>query len=172
MYLVQYLYILSLLSPSSVFYLLFHPYTHAHTHAHTHMHTHTCTHIHTHMGSDEDYVAEASPSDILIFTAGSPVTNDRLTTSSQCFTVTINDDDLLDPDEDFFLRIGDPAGLAVIGSRDEATVTIIDDEIGLLSTVSATPLLSINEGKVVVYNILTRDLYFSWFQVQLSAFVT
>ena len=148
-----------------------HPLSSTFSFTHTHMHTHMHTHIHTHLDLDEDYIAEASPSYVLVFTAGSPLTNDLLNTTSQCFTVTINDDDFMDPDEDFFLRIGDPAGLAVIGNRDEATVTIIDDEIGLLYSISYTST-AYQGRKVVVYNILTRDLYFSWFQVQLSAIVT
>ena len=111
--------------------------------------THTHTRTHTHTGVDPDYIAIASPSSILTFPAGSSVTNNPLTTSSQCFTVSIVNDNLLDPNENFFLNIVGSSGLAVIDSnRNQATVNIIDDDIGLPYCYYYCLL-----GKILLYNL-------------------
>ena len=118
------------------------------THMHTRTHTHTHTHTHTQTGVDPDYIAIASPSSILTFPAGSSVTNNPLTTSSQCFTVSTINDNLLDPNENFFLNIVGTTGLAVIDpDRDQATVTIIDNDIGLLYSIKYT-ITSIRKKKI------------------------
>ena len=114
----------------------------------SHTRTHTHTHTHTHTGVDADYIAIASPSSILTFPAGSSVTNNPFTTSSQCFTVSIVNDNLLDPNENFFLSIVGTTGLAVIDSnRNQATVNIIDNDIGLPYCIKYT-IMSIRKKKI------------------------
>ena len=48
--------------------------------------------------------------------------------TSRSFTVSINDDSDYEGDEDFNVALSNPTGGASLGSRDTATVSIIDDE--------------------------------------------
>ena len=77
-------------------------------------------------------VASTNP---LTFPSGSPVTNSPATSSQQCFSVPIIDDNIVDPNEMFSLGLASPTNLIRVdpGRADStATVTIIDNDIGEL----------------------------------------
>ena len=71
----------------------------------------------------------------LTFPSGSSVTNSPATSSQQCFSVPIIDDNIVDPNEMFSLGLASPTNLIIVdpGRADStATVTIIDNDIGEL----------------------------------------
>ena len=78
-----------------------------------------------------DYVLP-DPSIVLTFTAGSSVTDSASSTSVECFTVSIINDNEDDDDESFVCGLSNPTGLIVIdANRDasEARIAINDDDI-------------------------------------------
>ena len=77
-----------------------------------------------------DYIPMATPS-VLTFDANSPVTNDAATSSFECFTVPIINDNDVEPDENFMLGLTSPTGLIVVDPNrpdSTATVTIISED--------------------------------------------
>lgn len=89
-------------------------------------------HSFTRAAPNADYFQFAIPP-VLTFTAGSSVTDDSSTSSSQCFSVPIIDDQLLDPNETFDLGLDNPGGLIVIDNSrvdSQTTVEIIDNDVG------------------------------------------
>ena len=72
-----------------------------------------------------DYTPMATPG-VLNFAAGSVVTNSAATSSFQCFTVPIINDNDVEPDENFMLGLTSPTGLIVIDpNRPDSTATAI-----------------------------------------------
>ena len=69
---------------------------------------------------------------MLDFVAGSPVTDNVFTTSSQCFNVPILNDVLVDPGEFFDMSLIGPMGFIAVDPTDprtETTVFIDDDDL-------------------------------------------
>ena len=68
---------------------------------------------------------------VLNFPAGIMVTNNAATSSFQCFTVPITNDNDVEPDENFTLGLTNPTGLIVVDpNRSDSTATgiIINDD--------------------------------------------
>ena len=75
-----------------------------------------------------DFISSFSPA-VLVFTAGTPLTQSPFTSSTQCFTFPIIDDDLVEVVEDIQLGLINPTGLIdPVGLNSQATVFINIDE--------------------------------------------
>ena len=96
--------------------------------------------------SNSDYT---SASGTLTFTAGQTLKN---------ISVTITDDSLDEDNETFTLSLSNPEN-ATLGSTDEATVTIEDDDAGPMWVVSADPLEIAEAGGTSVVTVSTGGVY-------------
>ena len=75
-----------------------------------------------------DYIAIPSPA-VLVFTAGTPLTQNPLTSSTQCFTVPIINDNLVEVVETIQCGLINPTGLIdPAGLNSQSTVFINIDE--------------------------------------------
>ena len=81
-----------------------------------------------HTAENLDYTPTATPG-TLVFNTGAAITTNPATTSQECFTFPIINDDFVEDDETVFLGLSSSSGLIdpdALGSQ--ATVTIIDDD--------------------------------------------
>ena len=84
----------------------------------------------TNTAMDVDYTPMATPA-TLVFNAGSSVTDNPSTSSFQCFTVPIINDNDVEGNENFLLGLTGPSGLIVVDPNrpdSTATVIIIEDD--------------------------------------------
>ena len=79
-----------------------------------------------------DYVLPANPTD-LTFAAGSAVTGSAATSTSQCLSVSVVNDILIEPDESFSLSLSGAAGRIAVEDGQpgsQTMITIHDSDVG------------------------------------------
>ena len=84
----------------------------------------------TNTAANVDYTPMATPG-TLTFNTGDAVTNDPASSTFQCFTVPIANDNDVEGNENFILNLTNPTGFIVIDpsrSNSQATVVINDDD--------------------------------------------
>jgi hypothetical protein len=103
-----------------------------------------------------DFISSFSPA-VLVFTAGTPLTQSQFTSSTQCFTFPIIDDDLVEVVEDIQLGLINPTGLIdPVGLNSQATVFINIDERAEFQLDMSAYTIAENGGALNVFALIAN----------------